>query len=304
MKRRTLLKTALALPMVQPWVPGTATARMAEDQPRPPNALFCGLPGLDYALEGIAPASLIGLAGPTCTGKTMLLLELAARLSIRYRQNVVFYSAHKPSVYLAKKANLRGDIPFRYLESVSHDDPSAGASSEAALYLIDANGADPEGGYETALRLRRVHPAGCVAFILDGWSSQPQGPGDDIEFIGEVPYVLSDPWPHSTVIAPQRFRHLRTLVRDRGLPVIFGLTTASLIDEEALSATFSLESAIRCQSDRWVVLHRPELYQTTEETRPAERNLVRLTGTGLACPHTRYAELRYNFSTSSFATAT
>ena len=304
MERRTLLKTVLALPMIQSWVPGTATARMAEGQPRSPNALFSGLPGLDYALEGIAPGSLIGITGPTCTGKTMLLLEFAARLSIQYRQNVVFYSAHKPSVYLAKKATLRGDTSIRYLEGVAPDDPSVGASSEAGLYLIDANSAESERAYATALRLRRAHPAGCAAFILDGWSTEPQGPGDDIELIGGVPYVLSDSWPHSTLILPNRFRQLKHLVRDRQLPVIFGLTTASLVDEEALSATFSIESAIRCQSDRWVVLYRPELYRTTEESRPAERNLVRLTGSSPASPHTRYSELRYNFSTLSFATVT
>jgi hypothetical protein len=86
--------------------------------------------------------------------------------------------------------------------------------------------------------------------------------------------------------------------------MIFGLTTASLVDDEALSASFGLESAIRCQSDRWVVLYRPELYRTTEESRPVERNLVRLTETSAASPHTRYSELRYNFSTLSFATAT
>jgi hypothetical protein len=234
----------------------------------------------------------------------MLLLELAARLPIRYRQNVVFYSAHKPSVYLAKKAILRGDIPIRYLESVSRDEPSAATSAGAALYLVDANSAEAEIAYDRALRLRRAHPAGCAAFFLDGWSSQPQGPGDDIEFIGGTPYVLSDPWPHSTVVSPHRFRRLMHLVRDRQLPVIFGLTTASLVDEEALSATFSIESAIRCQSDRWVVLYRPELYRTTEESRPAERNLVRLTGSSPASPHTRYSELRYNFSTLSFATVT
>jgi hypothetical protein len=234
----------------------------------------------------------------------MLLLELAARLSIRYRQNVAFYSAHKPSVYLAKKAILRGGASIRYLEGLSPDDPSAGVSSEAALYLIDANSADPEGAYETAVRLRRVHPAGCAAFILDGWSSQPQSPGDDMEFIGGVPYVLSDPWPHSTSISPHQISRLRHLVRDRRLPMIFGLTTASLVDDEALSASFGLESAIRCQSDRWVVLYRPELYRTTEESRPVERNLVRLTETSAASPHTRYSELRYNFSTLSFATAT
>lgn len=303
MNRRTLLTTVLALPMVQPSARATATNRTADNPARPPNALFSGLPGLDYALEGIAPGSVLGMVGPTCTGKTMLLLELAARLTIRYRQNVVFYSAHKPSVYLAKKAVLREDITIRYLEGVSPGDPSAGAS-EAALYLIDANCAAPQGAYEAAVRLRRTHPAGCAAFILDGWSSQPQGPGDDIEFIGGAPYVVSDPWPHSTLISPDQFRQLRHLARDRRLPMIFGLTTASLVDDEALSAAFSLESAIRYQSDRWLVLYRPELYRTTEEARPAERNLVRLTGTSPSSPHTRHSELRYNFSALSFATAT
>ena len=93
-----------------------------------------------------------------------------------------------------------------------------------------------------------------------------------MEFIGGVSYVLSHPWPHSTLIAPS-VQPVEDLVRDRRLPMIFGLTTASLVDDEALSASFGLESAIRCQSDRWVVLYRPELYRTTEESRPASDNL-------------------------------
>ena len=39
MKRRALLKAALALPMIQSLPPAKTTARMAEGQPRPPDAL-------------------------------------------------------------------------------------------------------------------------------------------------------------------------------------------------------------------------------------------------------------------------
>ena len=64
-----------------------------------------------------------------------------------------------------RRRSCAGEASSRCLEGPSPDDPAAGVSSEAALYLIDANSADPEGADETAVRLRRTHPAGCAAFI-------------------------------------------------------------------------------------------------------------------------------------------
>src|ERR1700683_1980558 len=111
MKRRTLLESALAMPAL-----GIGSGVTRAQSKKPGRALISGMPGLDYALGGIDPGSFGVIAGPSCTGKTLLLLELAARLSLRYGQNVVFCSAHQPSVYLARKAILRGDVSIHYLQ--------------------------------------------------------------------------------------------------------------------------------------------------------------------------------------------
>jgi hypothetical protein len=39
-----------------------------------------------------------------------------------------------------------------------------------------------------------------------------------------------------------------------------GVTTASLLDHEALAESFDLTAQVRLAADRFVRLHRPELY--------------------------------------------
>ena len=76
MERRSLLKAALALPLVH-----SPTAAATGGTPSSPitnsRTIYCGLAGLDFALGDITAACLVSITGPSCTGKTLLLLDLA-----------------------------------------------------------------------------------------------------------------------------------------------------------------------------------------------------------------------------------
>lgn len=51
------------------------------------------------------------------------------------------------------------------------------------------------------------------------------------------------------------------------------------MDDEALAESFYLEERLRMAADRWVTLHRPELYVETSQRIVADRHVVCLSGT-------------------------
>ena len=81
---------------------------------------------------------------------------------------------------------------------------------------------------------------------------------------------------------------------ESGIPIVLGVTTASLMDDDALVRSFPLESEMRRSADHWVVLHRPEIYRETRERKAWERYLVCLKGTSGSWWDTRCSELRFD----------
>jgi len=294
MKRRTLLKSALTLPLVKSSASaGAINGSSMMDVGT--AALFTGMPGLDYALGGIAPGELVCISGPPCAGKTLVLLDLAARISSRYRQNVLFYSTHKPTVYLAKKGALKGDINI----GISEDGGTRRGGP--AVYLLDSSTVDPERAFEIAVKLQDEAVGSGTALIMDGWSSYAQ-PARQIGIIDGIPAYPAERWPH-TLLTRERIGRLREFVTMTRLPVILGITTASLVDDEGLAASFDHESAIRRNANRWVKLHRPAVYRGSDGTGPEERNVVELTGTGPTWWDTRCSKLRFDPARLGFETA-
>lgn len=283
MRRRTLLKSVLTLPMAASAAGGTSSAG---DQA---GAFFSGLAGFDYALGGLKQGSLACIVGPPCMGKTLLLLELAARIVRRYGRNVVFFSAQKPSVYVAKKAVLRNDMTVVFAGETAGDLDSRTEGS--AIYLLDANSADIEQAFEFTRRLRHGHPAGCALVILDGWSTYTS-----MEVDGEAVCGAGFPaarWAHENLsrrvlVCAQRFSHATRM------PVVMGVTTASLLNKARQVNSLDLEAAMRIAADRWVSLHRPAVYEESAKFAEEQRNVVCLTGTSPQWWDTRCSKLRFD----------
>ncbi len=227
-------------------------------------------------------------------GKTLLLLDLAKQICTRYRNNVLFYSAQKPSVFIAKKAALKGGINIRFWED--------GGTRRAgpSVYFLDSSTADTERAVEFAVKLQDQPIGSGAALIMDGWSTLPS-PTHHIEIIDGVAAYPAERWPHS-VLSRERVARLREFVTVTQLPVILGITTASLVDDNALAASWDLESEIRRNADHWVKLHRPAVYKGSEETRPGERNVVELTGTSPTWWDTRCSKLRFDPARLGFET--
>ena len=296
MKRRTLLRAALAVPLVSQSVSAAPVGRTGND------ALFTGLSGLDYALGGIGPGELSCVLGPPCMGKTLLLLELAARISDRYRQNVIFYSAHKPSVYLAKKAGLRGDAHVVFAEESRHRSGNVDpGSDQAAIHFLDSNSADVDRACEIAGGLRNNHPAGCAVLILDGWSSYPER-GTRFAVVDGIPHYPAERWPH-VQMSRETLMNVKRFSVASAMPVFVGVTTASLLDDEALAASFGLETEVRMGADRLLSLYRPELYCCSAQVKPGDRNVVCLSGTRPQWWDTRCSGLRFDPRQLGFSTA-
>jgi hypothetical protein len=266
-----------------------------------PDAIYSGLPGLDYALDGILPGELSCITGPSCMGKTLLLLDLAARIVARYGRNVVFYSAHQPSVYLSRKLATRGgpEIAFagvRY--SVDQYDQAIGSS--ASIILFDARSDDEPRALEFACTLVSEHPGGCAAVIMDGWSTY-QPPLVNKQLLYEDGAFPAERWSNG-LLSIQTLDNVKRFGANLGIPVVIGVTTVSLMDEEAQAQSVGLESELRIRADRLLSLLRPEIYRETAQMKPEERNIVCLTGTSPRWWDTRCSRLRFDPRRLGFST--
>src|ERR1019366_7229533 len=111
-----------------------------------------------------------------------------------YERNVFLYSAHKPSVYIAKKAALRGDTRVVFAEECGagkvdrHFDRSL-----PAIHLLDAYDTELNRACEIASGLRNRESFGCAAFVFDGWTTIPVRP-INLEVVDGVSSYPTERW--------------------------------------------------------------------------------------------------------------
>lgn len=293
MKRRALLQSALALPMIPATASAQPTPLNSVSRDSEPVGLFSGLPGLDYALGGIRPHELICIAGPPSTGKTLLLLDLAARLCRRYGQNVVFYSRHQPSVYLAKKGAIKADVTYAIADgSLLYGHPR-GMDKGPAVILLDSTLADLSHVHHFTTSIGAECPAGCAALIIDGQSAAPMQIRNT-ETVDEMVGFPAERWPPTQLSVSDLYQARRFVQTTRGPPVVMGIKTTSVFDDEAVANSLDLGSHMRVVADRLVTLHRPELYVETSQAKATDRNVVCLSGTSPRWWDTRCSRLRFD----------
>jgi hypothetical protein len=259
------------------------------------------LAGLDYAVGGISAGELICVTSPPHSGKTLLLLDWAARICSRYAKNVVFYSANEPSVYIARKAVAKSRTRVFFAgdaQNLNRYDRYIGTSG--AIIMLDSYSADLKQAQTLSQWLKANHPARCAALVMDGWCSTKQRPLR-VEVVDGVVAFPAERWA-PTLLSVKGMREAVTFARISRLPVVTGVQTASLVDDEALADSFELSSRLRLAADRVVSMHRPEIYVDTDNRVAADKNVLCLSGTSPRWWDTRCARLRFDPSWLAFET--
>jgi len=265
------------------------------------DTLFSGLAGLDYAVGGISARELICVTSPPHSGKTLLLLDWAARICSRYAKNVVFYSENEPSVYIARKAVAKSRARVFFAEETRYQngyDRDIGTSG--AIIMLDSHSAELRQAQTLAKWLEENHPAGCAALVMDGWCTTKQRP-QAVEVIDGVVAFPAERWV-PTLLSVKGIAKAVEFARFSGLPVVMGVQTASLLDDEALAESFELSSQVRLVADRRVSMHRPEIYIDTDKRDAADKDVVCLSGTSPKWWDTRCSRLRFDPSVLGFQT--
>jgi hypothetical protein len=299
MKRRTLLKSALGMSVVAGV--GRASKFNAAGAAESTGVLFSGLAGLDYALGGVTAGELICVTSPPHCGKTLLLLDWAARICSRYAKNVVFYSANEPSVNIARKAVAKSRTRVFFAGETQNQIPydrTIGASG--VIVMLDSQSADLNHAQSVASWLAANHSAGCAALVMDGWCTTKQRP-PSIAVIDGVVAFPAERWA-PTPLSVRGMRGAVDFAQVSRLPVVMGVQTASLVDDEALADSFELSSRLRLAANRWVSMRRPELYVDTDNRVAADKDVGCLSGTSPNWWDTRCARLRFDSSVLGFET--
>jgi len=300
MRRRDLLQGLLGIPMVatvdarSKGMTGSETAARA-------GALVSGLAGFDHAVGGVAAGELVCVTSPPWSGKTVLLLDWAARICRRYAKNVVFYSANEPSFGIARKAIAKGRAPGFFTGDIRNQlsyDREIGSSG--AILMHDSESGNLYQAQTLARWLKANHPAGCAALILDGWCTTPQRPlcNEGIDGVVAIPAACWTP----TRLSVKEMSRILEFAHASGIPVVMGVQTASLVDDEALASSSHVVSQLWMIADRWVSMYRPELYVETEMRVNADQNAASLLGSSHKSRDARHTKLRFDRALRRFET--
>jgi hypothetical protein len=299
-KRRALLGAGLAFPLVAGV--GRASIPHNKDESKAgAECLFSGLAGLDHALGGLAAGELGCVTSPPHSGKTLVLLDWATRICSRYGQNVVFYSANEPSVHIARKGVAKGRARVLFAGETQNLIPyTREFGSAGAIMMLDAHSGDLEQAQALSTWLKANHSAGCAALVSDGWCTTRQRPPEVRIVDGTVAFPAERCAP--TFLPAEKLREAAEFARVSGLPVVMGVQTASLVDDDALADSLHLSLQLRLSAHRWVAMYRPELYVDSDRALPADSNVVQLCGRSANWWDTRRARLRFDYGERRFDT--
>jgi hypothetical protein len=249
----------------------------------------------------MSAGELLCVAGPPSTGKTLLLLDLAARICGRYGKNVVFWSAHQPSVYLARKMDIKGGTRVAFAEdTVFVDEWDRGVHDSPSVVVVCSSSAEPGQPHGIAQLLTADHPGGCAALVMDGWCTTPE-PRRNADSVDGIAAFPAERWPH-TLLSVKHIHQAKQFAQINRLRVVMGVKTASLVDDEALADSFHLSAQLQVTADRVVSLYRPELYVETSQAIAADRNVVCLSGKSPLWWDTRCSRLRFDPRRLGFST--
>ena len=130
------------------------------------------LKGFDSVCGPLEPGELVCVAGRPCTGKTVLLLDVALRVLRRYETNVVFATAGEMTEDLLTRVPVAArhlfiELPAR---AVLREDIGFPAGRGPCIYLVDTQGVGPIRPHYIAHRLNAEHSSRCGLLVSDGWT--------------------------------------------------------------------------------------------------------------------------------------
>jgi hypothetical protein len=298
-ERRALLSAGLAFPLVA-GAGQASTLRKHDESVASTECLYSGLAGLDHTVGGVAAGELACVTSPPHSGKTLVLVDWAARICGWYGKNVVFYSANEPSVHIARKGVAKGRARVLFAGETQSRIPYTREFGSGAIIMVDAHSGDLEQAQTLAKWLQANHSAGCAALVSDGWCTTRQRPPEVRIVDGTVAFPAERCAP--TFLPAEKLREAAEFARVSGLPVVMGVQTASLVDDDALADSLHLSLQLRLLAHRWVAMYRPELYVDSDRAVPADRNVVHLCGRGAHWWDTRRARLRFDYGERRFDT--
>lgn len=299
-KKRALLGAGLAFPLVA-GVGQASTLHKHDESVASTEDLFSGLTGLDYAMGGVASGELVCVTSPPHSGKTLVLLDWAARICGRYGKNVVFYSANEPSVHIARKGVAKGRARVLFAGETRSQIPyTREFGSSGAIIMVDAHSGDLEQAQALATWLKANHLGGCAALVSDGWCTTRPKPRE-VKIVDGAVAFPAERWA-PTFLSAEKLREAAEFARVSGLPVVMGVQTASLVDDDALADSLELSVQLRLAAHRWLAMCRPELYVDSDRAVPADKNVVHLCGRRANWWDTQRARLRFDSGERRFDT--
>jgi hypothetical protein len=213
----------------------------------------------------------------------------------------VFYSANEPSVHIVRKGVAKGRASVFFVgETRSQISCTREIGPSGAIIMLDAHSGDLKQAQALAKWLQTHHSAGCAALVSDGWCTTRQKPPEVKIVDGAVAFPAERCAP--TFLPPEKLSEAAEFARVSRLPVVMGVQTASLVDDDALADSLHLSLQLRLAAHRWVAMYRPELYVDSDRAVPADSNVVQLCGRSANWWDTRRARLRFDYGERRFDT--
>jgi hypothetical protein len=169
-----------------------------------------------------------------------------------------------------------------------------------AIIMVDARSGGLKQAQALAKWLKANHPAGCAALISDGWCTTRKRPIEAKIVEGAIIFPAERWTP--TFLPAEKLSAAAEFARVSGLPVVMGVQTASLVDDDALADSLHLSLQLRQSAARWLAMYRPELYVDSDRAVPADKNVVQLCGRSANLGDTRRARLRFDYGMREFET--
>ena len=263
-----------------------------------------GLKEFDSVLGNLGLGELYCIAGRPCTGKTLLLLEIALRIHRRYETNVVFATAQEfpeQIVAMAPPSARRCLVELPSL-GVLREEVEFPQGRGPCIYLVDVQAVGPTWPHYLAHGLNVSQVSRCDLLVSNGWTVHVDRPPYIKHVLGSVPYRLNWSRP-AAILSASTLARAKRFANGSGVATIYGICTARRDDQEngpRSEDLLRLRAAVAKHASRTVLLHRPELYLSHGGGREAVAGRIELSAADGSAAGTRRAALQYDAAKRRF----